>query len=467
MTTRSQPLPRNGTATGSLASLARRGFELLQQQDPQLYDLLEAENRRQGEVLAMVAASSVADPSVLVCEGTATINVTTEGYPGARFHAGCEVVDAIERLAVERARAAFGAAYANVQPHSGSSANAILLFSLLQPGDTLLGLDLDCGGHLTHGSPASVSGRYFDAVAYGLTPEGLIDYDQVEELALRHRPRLIICGASAYPRCIDFARFRDIAERSGAWLLADISHIAGLVAAGVHPSPVDHAHFTTTSTYKQLYGPRGGLILMGRDHDTPGPDGKTPLSRLVQRGVFPYFQGTPNLAAIAAKARALDKVDSEGFRRLAGRIVADATTLADILRDKGYQVLTGGTDNHIVLIDILASRGITGVVAEKALESCNIIINKNRIAGDRKSALVTSGIRLGTNSLALRGMGEAEMHRCAELMDRVLSAVQAHGERDYRLDAGIRESVAADVRALCVQHPLPDYNPGADLDRSP
>ncbi len=437
--------------------LAQRGFEILEQQDPVLFDLLERENHRQNEVLAMVAASSVADPSVLVCEGTATINVTTEGYPGARYHAGCTVMDEIENLAIERAKKAFAARYANVQPHSGSSANGVILFSLLDPGDTILGLDLDSGGHLTHGSKASVTGRYFNAFSYGLTDDGLIDYGQVRDLALSHRPKLIICGASAYPRTIDFARFREIADESGAFLLADVSHISGLIVAGAHPSPIDHAHFTTTSTYKQLYGPRGGLILMGRDRDSPGPKEGINLSQMVQQGVFPYFQGTPNLAAITAKARALDYVCRDEFRQLAHRIVANARALGDFFADKGYRLVTGGTDNHMILVDILESKGITGVIAEKALESCNLIINKNRILGDRKSAMITSGIRVGTNSLALRGLGPEEMPVCGGFIDEVLSAIEAQNDLEYRLDPETQARVVTQIETLCRDFPLPEY----------
>lgn len=443
--------------TKRLTQFARSGIEILYRDDPELYRLLDLENQRQDEVLAMVAASSVADPSVLACHGTATVNVTTEGYPGARFHAGCRYVDDIERLAVERAKAAFGAQYANVQPHSGSSANAVVLFSLLKPGDTLLGLDLDSGGHLTHGSKASVSGQYFNAIGYGLTSDGIIDYAQVDALARQHKPRLIICGASAYPRTIDFKRFREIADNIGAYVLADISHIAGLVAAGEHPSPIDHAHFTTTSTYKQLYGPRGGLILIGKDHQTKAPDGKNSLAQMIQRGVFPYFQGTPDLSEIAAKARALDMVAKPAFRSLARGIVADAKKLAEIFAQKGYRVLTGGTDNHIVLMDILATLGMTGVIAEKALEECNMVVNKNRIAGDRKSALVTSGVRLGTNSLALRGMTPDVMPQCADLMHHALSAVTPKGEREYVLDDNARRYCREHVSALCRRYPIPNY----------
>jgi glycine hydroxymethyltransferase len=439
-----------------LAELSLRGLEVLHDEDPTLYQLLEHEYHRQAGTLVMVAASSVADPSVLACEGMITTNVTTEGYPGQRFHAGCEVVDQIERLAVERAKAAFGARYANVQPHSGSSANQLVMFSLLRPGDVLLGMDLNSGGHLTHGSKDAVSGQYFHSVSYGLDADGLIDYDQVRELALEHRPRLIICGASCYPRTIDFRRFREIADEVGAFLLADISHIAGLVVAGEHPSPIDHAHFTTTSTYKQLDGPRGGLVLMGRDHDQPAPHGKRTLADLVQKAVFPFFQGTPNLSAIAAKARALHELLRPEFKAVARRIVSGAHALARCFLDLGYQVLTGGTDTHMILID-LRDQGLTGCIAEKALEECDIIVNKNRVPGDPRPARVTSGLRLGTNCLAVRSMGASEMPACAALVDRVLRGLEVRDEVRYVLCPNLRSALRKEVRELAARFPLPGY----------
>jgi glycine hydroxymethyltransferase len=448
----------------TLIDFAQRGMAMLAERDPELYSMLEREHRRQQDSLVMIAASSMAHPSVLACGGTMTMNVTTEGYPGARFHAGCEVVDEIERLAIRRARDAFSAQYANVQPHSGSSANGIVMFSLLKPGDTILGLDLNAGGHLTHGSRASVTGRYFNAIGYGLDDAGLIDYEEVLRLAQEHRPKLLICGASAYPRTIDFGRFREIADEVGALVLADISHISGLVVAGEHPSPIDHAHFTTTSTYKQLYGPRGGLILMGKDSETLAPGGAETLSDLVQRGTFPYSQGTPDLTGITAKAGALALAMEPSFKQLAKLIVADAQALANACARRGYRVLTGGTDNHMVLIDILSSRGMTGLVAEKALESCNIVINKNRIQGDTKSVHVTSGIRLGTNTLALRGMGPETMEHCAEMMHTVLEAVEPGGDRDYSLDENCRVDVREAVRQLCRSHPPAGYLPAAGLE---
>jgi glycine hydroxymethyltransferase len=448
-----------------LADIALRGLEMLAEQDPALYEVLEREYHRQANTLTMVAASSVADPSVLACGGMVTTNVTTEGYPGARWHAGCQLVDQIERLAIERARTAFAARYANVQPHCGSSANELVMFSLLKPGDTILGLDLNCGGHLTHGCKDSVCGQYFKGVGYGLDGDGFIDYEQARRLALEHKPRLIVCGASCYPRRIDFGRFRQIADEAGAFLLADISHIAGLVVAGEHPSPIDQAHFTTTSTYKQLCGPRGGLVLMGRDFDRPAPGGKRTLADLVQKAVFPFFQGTPNLSAIAAKARALAAVTQPAFKSAARRMVAGAAVLAECLQESGYRILTGGTDNHMVVIDVL-SRGITGCVAEKALEDCDIVVNKNRIPGDTKPPLITSGLRLGTNSLALRGMGPEEMPHCAALIHQVLSGVRVLGDSAYELPAEVKASVQAEVRRLCRNFPLPHY-PSATEEHSP
>ena len=441
-----------------LGAFIANGVDLLYREDPLLTDMLEREMRRQSEVLTLVAASSVMDPSVLACVGTVAGNVTAEGYPGARFHAGCAVIDEIESLAIDRARAAFGARYANVQPHSATTANEVVLFSLLQPGDTLLGMDLSAGGHLTHGAKVSISGRAFNSIGYGILPDGAIDYDQVRELALRHRPKLIVCGTTAYPRTIDFARFRAIADEAGAWLLADITHVAGLVAAGLHPSPIDHAHVTTTCTHKQLYGPRGGLILLGRDADTPTPGalGKT-FADSMQKGVFPLFQGAPVLNVIAAKARSLARLTTSEFRELGQRILDDARALAACFMEAGYKVVAGGTDTHLVILDVHTSTGVTGLVAERALESCHIVVNKNRIPGDPRSAVITSGVRLGTNSVALRGLGPAEMEEASALVRRVLAAIRPLGDREHELDGAVRESVIADVKNLCNRFPVPRY----------
>ncbi|MGW7545632.1 serine hydroxymethyltransferase [Streptomyces sp. NPDC054770] len=445
------PIPE--AEDGGQSALARTGLTDLRREDPELSGLLDAEVHHQNNTLAMVASASTADPSVLAAAGSALANVTAEGYPGARYHPGAVNFDEVERLAVRRATKLFAAQYANVQPHSCSSANLAVLAALMPPGGTLLGLGLDSGGHLTHGSPASVTGRHYRAVAYGLDAAGRIDYDQVADLAARHRPTVLIAGASAYPRTLDFARFRAIADSVGAYLLADISHIAGLVAAGEHPSPVDHAHLTTTSTYKQLGGPRGGLILSGRDHRAPGPDGHTPLFRLMQRAVFPQNQGTPAPAAIAAKARAFALAAEPAFARTAHRTVTGARALAAELGRLGYRVLTGGTDNHMVLLD-LRDTGVTGVVAERALEACGILVNRNRIPDDTRPPLVASGIRLGCNILAQRGLGPEHMAQCAALLHDVLTATTPLNETEFRIDPQQRARLRDRVHALCARHPL-------------
>jgi glycine hydroxymethyltransferase len=436
------------------AELLRIGMDSLRRGDPELAGLLDSEVRQQRTTLAMIASASIADPSVLAAAGAALTNVTAEGYPGARYHSGATHFDLVENLAVERAKQLFGARYANVQPHSCTSANLAVLAALVPPGGTLLGLDLDAGGHLTHGAAASVTGRYFHAVAYGLDHAGRIDFAQVAELADEHRPHVLLAGASAYPRALDFDRFRAIADSVGAYLVADISHIAGLVVAGQHPSPIDTAHVTTTSTYKQLGGPRGGLILSGLEHRTGGPDGRTPLALLMQRAVFPMCQGTPSPAAIAAKARAFTLASGPVFQRTARLIVPNARALAAALAELGYRILTGGTDNHMVLVD-LRDRGLTGVVAERALEECGILTNRNRIPGDVRPPLVTSGLRLGTNILAQRGMGPDQMSECAHLLHTVLTATSASNDTEHAIDPLTASRVRADLRELCVRYPLP------------
>jgi glycine hydroxymethyltransferase len=442
--------------TDPLADLSLLGAEALRVEDPELHQLMTAEYARQQRTLVLVASSSIVDPSVLACEAGVAVNVTAEGYPGQRFHAGCEIVDGIEQLAIDRAKAAFGARYANVQPHSASAANEIIMFGLLEPGDVMLGMHLEHGGHLTHGAPVSISGRYFKAVQYGLDERGLIDYEQARALALEHRPRLIVCGATAYPREVDFRRFRAIADEVGALLLADITHTAGLVAAGLHESSIDHAHFTTLCTHKQLYGPRGGLILMGRDADRPAPGRAYTLAELVQRAVFPLMQGAPTPHIIAAKARALARVTTPAFRALAASIVANARALASAFLQRGYSVISGGTDSHIVLLD-LGPRKLTGAIAEGALQASDVIVNRNKVPGDRRAARVTSGIRLGTNTVSARGMGVAEMSAASDLIDRVLTTVSPLGELEWRLADDIRDDVRCRVRGLCDAFPIPAY----------
>jgi glycine hydroxymethyltransferase len=451
---------RSSTTTRTVNTLHDRGMQQLCTDDPELAGLLDAELDAQVGSLALVAHASLAQPSVLAAAGSVLSNVTAEGYPGRRYHPGAEQFDRIERMAVERAKAAFGASYANVQPHSCSAANLVVLFSLLKPGDTVLGLDLDSGGHLTHGAAGSITGQVFEAAHYHVDEAGLVDYDEVARLAHEHRPRVIVAGASSYPRLLDYPRFRAIADEVGAYLLADISHIAGLVAAGVVPSPIDIAQVTTTSTYKQLGGPRGGVILAGRDGDVPGPDGRTPLGVLFDRGVFPRLQGTPNAAAIAAKARAFALLTGSAFRDTAERIVPAAKALAAALRRLGHVVLTDGTDNHIVLLDVGAA-GLSGVVAERALRECGILANRNRIPGDTRPPLVSSGLRLGTNIVAQRGMGPVDAEHCAGLVDRVLRAAVATSDTTYRLDPDVRDEVAAGVARLLLAFPFPAYETGA------
>lgn len=447
--------------SSDLARFTQAAIERLEREDPELFAILQNELKRQTEVLTMVASSSIADPSALICEAMPTMNVTAEGYPGARFHAGCRHIDEIETLAIERAKSVFGARFANVQPMSATSANEVVMFSVLQAGDPILGMDLDAGGHLTHGSKASISGQVFESWGYGLTKDERIDYEAAQRLALEHRPKLIICGTTAYARKIDWARFRAIADEVGAYLLADITHIAGLVAAGLHPSPIDHAHFTTTCTHKQLYGGRGGLILIGKDARALAPDGKLTLAEVIQKKVFPFFQGAPNQSSIASKARGLAFVGSPGFRAVAQRIVDLARALAAAFASKGYRVITGGTDNHIVVVDVL-ERGITGVNAEKALEDCGIVVNKNRIPYDKKPPSITSGIRLGTNGLAIREMDADDMAECVDVIDSILKGTRNLADKEYEVDAGVRQAAERSIRAICRRRPISTYpGPGS------
>jgi glycine hydroxymethyltransferase len=443
-------------APSQLERMLRHGCERLREEDAVLHALLEQEFARQQGSLNLVASSSLIDPTTHVCQASVASNVTAEGYPGRRYQGGCEVVDQIEALAIERARHAFRAEYANVQAHSASIANELILLRLLDPGDVILGMRLDAGGHLTHGSRASVSGSRFNAIGYGVTEAGLLDYDQVRDLARAHRPKLIICGATAYPRAIDFQRFREIGDEVGAIVLADMTHVAGLVAATLHPDPVPHAHITTTCTHKQLYGPRGGLILMGPDRAWPWKEGRT-LESEMQQGVFPYFQGAPVPNVIAAKARAFHRLSTPAFRDVALRIKTNASDLADGLARRGCTIVSGGTDTHIVLIDVATSYGVTGIIAQKALERCRINVNKNTIPRDTKPVGIASGIRLGSNATALRGFGNAEMEHCARLIDRVLRAVKVRSERDYDLGDTLIADVQSEVNDVCRRHPVAGY----------
>jgi len=440
-----------------LSRFARNAVDMLSDEDPVLYRLIEQEYQRQTVSLAMVASCSNTHPSVLACEGTFTSNVTAEGYPGARFHAGCEFVDQFEQLAIDRAKEAFGAQYVNVQPHTASTANQIVTSRLVNPGETLMGMSLDAGGHLSHGAKVNISGAFYNAVGYNLDKNGFIDYAQVASLAREHRPKLIICGTTAYPRIIDWQKFRDIADEVGAYLLADITHIAGLVIAGEHPSPIDIAHITTTCTHKQLYGPRGGLIMMGKDHELPSPKGKGTLTSLMQSGLFPFTQGAPIINSIVAKARALDRANKPEFKALAKRIVNLSRALASSMVEEGITVVSGGSDNHIILANTMESFGVTGIVAEKALEQCNVIINKNWIPGDTLSPFVTSGIRIGTNSMAARGLDESTMGQCASLISRILKDIDVQSDKTFTLDKVKRDEFRAEVKKIAMRFPIPGY----------
>jgi glycine hydroxymethyltransferase len=408
-------------------------LEQLRLTDPEVWAALEGERRRQNDGLELIASENFVSAAVLAATGSVLTNKYAEGYPGKRYYGGCEQVDIAERLAIERAKRLFGAEHANVQPHSGTSANMAVYFALLRPGDKLMGLDLACGGHLTHGHRLSYSGRDFEVVPYGVDRESeRIDYDEVARLAREHRPKLIVCGASAYSRVIDFARFRAIADEVGALLMADMAHIAGLVATGLHPSPVPHCQVVTTTTHKTLRGPRGGLILSTEA-----------LAKDIDRAVFPGIQGGPLMHVIAAKAVALQEASTPGFREYQRQIVTNAARLAQRLVGHGLRVVSGGTDNHLFLLDV-RPLGLTGKVAEKALDEAGITVNKNTIPFDPNPPMVASGIRIGTPAVTTRGMDEGAMDEVAEL---IVAALRAG-------DEGERLVVRERVRRLCQRFPL-------------
>ena len=432
-------------------------FGALKEQDGQIYDLITREYERLQNSLQLIAAENQCSRAVLAALGSVVQNKTTEGFPGARYHGGCEFVDDIERLAADRAKETFGAQYANVQPHSGTAANQIVLTALLERGDRILSLGLDQGGHISHGARVSFSGKFFDVENYYVNRETFVlDYHTIRDHAIAFRPKLIICGATAYSRVIDFNGFRRIADEVGAYLLADISHIAGLVIAGAHPSPVDEAHFTTTSTYKPG-GPRGGLILMGRDYDkTISVSGKQkPLWEHIQKTTFPGVQGTPYLNNVAAKAVFFKETLSDEYRARQFKIIENARRLADDLMNLGYDVLTGGTDNHMALVNVANFReGMTGVIAQKCLEDCGIIVNMNRLPYDTKSMAVASGVRLGTPIVTKNGMGDAEMHSISELIDAVLKGVRVVTNSEYRIDESLSSEIRNKVKQLCGRFPM-------------
>src|SRR5438445_11663506 len=403
--------------------------------DPELAEALEGERRRQEEHVELIASENYASPRVLEAQGSVLTNKYAEGYPGKRYYGGCEYVDVAEQLAIDRAKKLFGADYANVQPHSGSQANAAAYYALVQPGDPILGMSLDHGGHLTHGAKVNFSGKFFKATQYGIKSDtGEIDYDQVQRLAEEHRPKLIIAGFSAYSRVIDWARFAVIAKSVGAYFVVDMAHVAGLVAAGVYPNPIAHADVVTTTTHKTLRGPRGGLILAKTNDE---------ITKKLNSLVFPGTQGGPLMHVIAAKAVALLEASQPDFKQYAKDVVANAQALANALIARGYAIVSGGTDSHLMLVD-LRKKSITGKDAEQLLDRAAITVNKNTIPGDPQSPFVTSGIRLGTPAVTTRGFGVAEMERVAELIDEVL----------VKRDEATVQKVKGEVRAMVEEFPL-------------
>jgi glycine hydroxymethyltransferase len=432
-------------------------FSALKENDGKVYELITKEYERQQNTLQLIAAENQCSRAVLAVLGSVIQNKTTEGFPGARYHGGCEIVDEVEKLAAARAREAFGGQYANVQPHSGTSANQIILTAILERGDRVLSLGLDQGGHLSHGASVSFSGKFFDIENYYVDRESFfLDYDAISRRAREFKPKLIICGASAYSRTIDFKRFREIADSVGAYLLADISHIAGLVIAGAHPSCVDYAHFTTTSTYKPG-GPRGGLIVMGKDYDMKIKVGgrDVALWQHIEKTTFPGVQGTPYLNNVAAKAVFFKEALTDEYKARQFKIVENAKALAGGLMRLGYDIVTGGTDNHMVLVNVANLReGMTGLLAQMCLEECGVIVNKNRLPYDKKSAAVTSGVRLGTPIVTKNGMGTAEMESVSALIDVVLKEVKVKSDGEYEIDKGLRDEVRDKVKQLCVRFPM-------------
>jgi glycine hydroxymethyltransferase len=411
------------------------GTSALQVTDPQVAGAIRREEERQRNTLEMIASENFTSTAVLEAVGTVLTNKYAEGYPGRRYYGGCQFVDEIETIAIDRAKALFGMAHANVQPHSGAQANMGVYFGLIKPGDVVMGMKLDQGGHLTHGSSVNFSGRYYSFVSYGVEREAeTIDYEQMAALAKEHRPKIIVVGATAYPRIIDFPRARSIADEVGAVLMADMAHIAGLVAGGAHPTPAGYAQVITSSTHKTLRGPRGGLVLCDEQH-----------ARNIDRGVFPAAQGGPLMHVIAGKAVAFHEAATDEFRAYAHQIVENAQALAEVLVDAGLRVVSGGTDNHLVLVDV-TPKGLDGQRAEGLLARCGIIVNKNAIPYDTLPPAVASGIRIGTPALTSRGLGPQELRQVGELIVRVLDAPE---------DADVRREVSAAVRELCDAHPAP------------
>ena len=414
--------------------------EPLADSDPDVHAAIQGELRRQQDHIELIASENIVSRAVLDAQGGVMTNKYAEGYPGHRYYGGCGFVDAAESLAIERVKTLFDCAFANVQPHSGAQANGAVLMALLRPGDTIMGLSLAAGGHLTHGAPPSQSGRWFNAVQYGVGGEdGLIDYDEVERLAGEHRPRLIIAGGSAYPRILDFERFRAIADAVGAYLMVDMAHIAGLVCAGVHPSPLPHAHVVTSTTHKTLRGPRGGLIL------TNDPE----IARKMDSAVFPGLQGGPLMHVIAAKAVAFGEALRPEFQSYAKTTVENAKVLASILLERGFDIVSGGTDTHLLLVD-LRPKALTGRAAEASLERAHITCNKNGVPFDPEKPTVTSGVRLGTPAGTTRGFGPGEFRQVGQLISDVLEHLAANPGDNSAAEGAAREKVAD----LCRRFPV-------------
>jgi glycine hydroxymethyltransferase len=420
-------------------------LNVIERIDPEIARVIADELKRQSDTLELIASENIASRAVMAAQGSVLTNKYAEGYPQKRYYGGCKFVDKAEDLALERVKKLFGADYANVQPHSGSQANMAVYFSLLTPGDTVLGMNLAHGGHLTHGSPASFSGNLFNFVHYGVDKEtGTINYDEVARLAETHRPRMIVAGASAYPRIIRFDRFAEIARSIGAYFMVDMAHIAGLVAAGLHPSPVPYANAVTSTTHKTLRGPRGGLILAREEH-----------AKKIASQIFPGIQGGPLMHVIAAKAVAFKEAQSEAFKAYQEDIIRNAGAMAGRLMEKGVKLVSGGTDNHMMLAD-LTSFDITGKDAEHALEQAGITVNKNAIPFETRSPFITSGIRIGTPAITSRGMKSAEMTIIADLMTEVLQSPS---------DPGVITRVREAVLDLCRKFPIYPDNDGPESDR--
>jgi len=400
--------------------------------DPEVAQAIEMEVKRQRNKIELIASENFVSPAVMEAMGTPLTNKYAEGYPGKRYYGGCECVDIVERLAIERAKQIFGADHVNVQPHSGAQANTAVYFAVLNPGDTILGMNLAHGGHLSHGSPVNISGKYFNVIPYGVDENThTINYDQLRELALQHRPKMIVAGASAYPRIIDFKAFAEIANEVGAYLMVDIAHIAGLVAAGLHPNPVPHAHFVTTTTHKTLRGPRGGMIMC-----------KEEFAKVIDKAVFPGTQGGPLMHIIAAKAVCFKEALTDEFKQYQQQVVKNAAALSQALMEEGFNLVSGGTDNHLMLVD-LRNMNVTGKEAEKMLDEVGITVNKNTIPNDPQSPFVTSGIRIGTPAVTSRGMKEDDMQEIAQLIKLTIT--------DFE---NSKEEVRSRVAALCEKYPL-------------